>query len=87
MELMEPFGCIRRGSTQVEFSGTNLHNPDFAAVAEAFGMKGFCVRQTEDFAEAFEQASESKTGALLELIVSVEAITPRKTIADLRSGG
>jgi acetolactate synthase-1/2/3 large subunit len=68
-------------------SGTNLHNPDFAAVAQAFGMKGFRVRKTEDFAEAFEKASESETGALLELIVSVEAITPRKTIADLRSGG
>ena len=68
-------------------SGTNLHNPDFAAVAEAFGMKGFCVRKTEDFSEAFEEASKSKTGALLELMVSVEAITPRKTIADLRSGG
>ena len=68
-------------------AGTNLHNPDFAAVAEAFGMKGFCVRKTEDFAETFAQAYQSKTGALLELIVSVEAITPRKTIADLRSGG
>jgi len=50
-------------------------------------MKGFCVRKTEDFSEAFEEASKSKTGALLELMVSVEAITPRKTIADLRSGG
>ena len=66
--------------------GTNLHNPNFAAVAEAFGTKGFCVRQTEDFLEAFEKASVSKTGALLELMVSVEAITPRKTIANLRSG-
>ena len=68
-------------------SGTNLHNPDFAAVAEAFGMKGFCVRKTEDFAGAFAEANQSKTGALLELIVSVEAIAPRRTIADLRSGG
>ena len=65
--------------------GTNLYNPDFAAVAEAFGMKGYCVRQTEDFAETFEKASRSKNGALLELMVSVEAITPRKTISDLRS--
>ena len=68
-------------------SGTNLHNPDFAAVAEAFGMMGFCVRKTEDFAGAFAEANQSKTGALLELIVSVEAIAPRRTIADLRSGG
>jgi acetolactate synthase-1/2/3 large subunit len=66
--------------------GTNLHNPNFAAVAEAFGTKGFCVRQTEDFLETFEKASVSKTGALLELMVSVEAITPRKTIDNLRSG-
>ena len=68
-------------------AGTNLHNPDFAAVAEAFGMKGFCVRKTEDFAEAFAEASNSKTGALLELMVSVEAITPGQTIADLHAGG
>ena len=37
---MEPSECIKRGYPS-RVSGTNLHNPDFAAVAEAFGMKGF----------------------------------------------
>jgi acetolactate synthase-1/2/3 large subunit len=66
-------------------SGTNLYNPDFAVVAQAFGMEGLCVRKTEEFEDAFEKACGSKTGAVLELIVSVEAITPRATISNLRS--
>ena len=37
-------------------SGTDLVNPDFAALAEAFGAHGAVVERTEDFAAAFDAA-------------------------------
>ena len=36
--------------------GTDLHNPDFAAYARAFGAHGALVQRTADFAPALEQA-------------------------------
>ena len=37
-------------------SGTELNNPDFAALARAYGANGEAVEKTEDFAPAFERA-------------------------------
>ena len=37
-------------------SGTDLVNPDFAALARAFGAHGAVVERTEDFAAAFDAA-------------------------------
>ena len=65
-------------------SGTDLKNPDFALLAQAYGMAGEKVERTEDFAPAFERAMASPTGAVLELTIATEALTPRKTIADIR---
>ena len=67
-------------------SGTDLVNPDFAALARAFGAHGDVVERTDDFAPAFERALASGRPALLELRVDPEAITPRQTIAEIRAG-
>jgi len=45
--------------------GTQLRNPDFAAMAEAFGGHGERVERTEDFAPAFERALASGKPAIL----------------------
>ena len=37
-------------------SGTELRNPDFAALARAYGLHGEIVEKTADFAAAFERA-------------------------------
>ena len=66
-------------------SGTDLVNPDFVKLAEAFGFYGERVEKTEDFVYAFERACSSKTGAILDLVVATEAITPRRSINDLRN--
>ena len=50
-------------------SGTALANPDFAAMGHAMGMHGERVERTEDFAAAFERASTSQSGAVLDLVV------------------
>ena len=47
--------------------GTDLVNPDFAALAHAFGAHGERVERTEDFEAAFERALASGKPAVLEL--------------------
>ena len=68
-------------------SGTELQNPDFAGLARSYGFYGETVETTDQFAAAFERAMQSKTGAVLNLIVATEAITPRQSIDDLRNDG
>jgi acetolactate synthase-1/2/3 large subunit len=66
-------------------SGTELANPDFVAFAKAYGFYGERVENTAEFAAAFARACASKTGAVLDLVLATEAITPRVTISDLRA--
>lgn len=66
-------------------SGTTLENPDFAALARAYGFHAERVEATADFAAAFERALASPTGALLDLAISPDAITPRQTLAQMRA--
>ena len=64
--------------------GTALRNPDFAAVARAYGGFGATVESTEEFAPAFEAAQKSGKPALLHLKVDPEVITPATTLAAIR---
>ena len=66
-------------------SGTTMHSPDFAALAQAYGMHGERVEATEDFEAAFARALASETGAVLDLAVSAEALTPRQTLSQMRA--
>ncbi len=65
-------------------SGTDLVNPDFAALAEAFGAHGAVVERTEDFAAAFDAALAAGRPALIELRVDPEALTPRQSLSEIR---
>jgi acetolactate synthase-1/2/3 large subunit len=64
--------------------GTDLRNPDFAALAEAYGAHGALVERTQDFAGALEEALECGRPALVELRVDPQAITPRQTLDEIR---
>src|SRR5262249_5590425 len=66
-------------------SGTGLKNPDFAALARAYGMHGETVEKTADFKAAFERAWRAKTAALIELRIDPEAITTRTTLSAIRA--
>jgi acetolactate synthase-1/2/3 large subunit len=66
--------------------GTDLVNPDFPALARAYGGHGERVERTEDFEAAFERALESGKPALLELPVDPEQISPRVRLSELRKG-
>ena len=47
--------------------GTALKNPDFAALAAAYGAFGAAVARTEEFAPAFEAALAARRAAIIEL--------------------
>ena len=64
--------------------GTNLKNPDFVALARAYGAFGEGIARTEDFAPAFEDAIASGRPAVLELRMDPEMITTRTTLSAIR---
>ncbi len=68
-------------------SGTELKNPDFAAYAKAFGGHGERVERTEEFRPAFERAVASGKPAILHCIVDPEALTPARTLSEIRAAG
>jgi acetolactate synthase-1/2/3 large subunit len=57
-------------------SGTRLLNPDFAALARAYGGWAETVERTEDFAAALDRALAQPGLALLHLRTDIEQITP-----------
>ncbi|HUH86123.1 MAG TPA: thiamine pyrophosphate-dependent enzyme, partial [Stellaceae bacterium] len=65
--------------------GTDLHNPDFAALARAYGGYGEIVERTADFAPAFERAQASGGPAILELRMDPEALTIRQSLSEIRA--
>jgi acetolactate synthase-1/2/3 large subunit len=64
--------------------GTELKNPDFAALARAYGAFGALVEKTSDFTAAFDAALASGKPAVIHLKVDPQAITPATTIDAIR---
>ena len=64
--------------------GTALANPDFAALARAYGAWAESVDRTEDFAPALARAASRQGVRLLHLRTDVEAITAGTTLSALR---
>jgi len=65
-------------------SGTTLANPDFAALARAYGCWAETVERTADFAPALDRALAEPGVKLLHLKTDVEVITAGTTIDALR---
>lgn len=66
-------------------SGTELVNPDFAALARAYGAWAETVTRTEEFAPALDRALAQSGVRLLHLKTDVEQITAATTISKLRA--
>ncbi len=64
---------------------TDLVNPDFAALARAYGGHGETVRETGQFAPAFERAAQSGKPAIIDIHLDPEAITTAKSLTQLRN--
>ena len=66
-------------------SGTELRNPDFAALARSFGAQGERVERSEDVPAALDRALRAGVPAVLHLPVDPEALTPRQTVSEIRA--
>ncbi len=86
------FGTIRMHQEKNypgRVSGTGLHNPDFAALAVAYGASGEVVETTAAFAPALARALEhtrsTSLPALIELRYDGNLITPGATLDAIRA--
>ncbi|WP_431854796.1 thiamine pyrophosphate-binding protein [Azospirillum sp.] len=68
-------------------SGTALRNPDFAAFARAYGGHGETVERSEDFGPAFQRARASGLPAIVHVKIDPEALTPNRTLSEIRAAG
>lgn len=57
-------------------SATAIKNPDFVAIAKAYGMFGARVSETSQFADAFEAAQKSASGAVIEIMIAEQDLSP-----------
>jgi acetolactate synthase I/II/III large subunit len=54
------------------YSGTQLFNPDFLKLAEAFGIRGLMITQREEVVPAIQEAIRYSGPVLLEFLVEAE---------------
>lgn len=86
------FGTIRMHQEREypgRVSGTDLENPDFAALAQAYGGQGEIVERTAQFAPALQRAlsftREKNLPAVIELRYDGNLITPGATLDTIRA--
>ncbi|WP_050527956.1 thiamine pyrophosphate-binding protein [Pseudorhodobacter aquimaris] len=65
-------------------SGTDLANPDFAALARAYGGHGETVTDQADFSAAFARAQSANTLAIIELRLDPDMLTPGQSLSQLQ---
>ncbi len=84
------YGTIRMHQEKTypgRVSGTQMFNPDYPALARAYGAHGEKVERTEDFEAAFARALDAGLPALIELVLDPEALSPALTLAAARAQG
>jgi acetolactate synthase-1/2/3 large subunit len=78
------YGTIRMHQEReypARVSGSALRNPDFAALALAYGYVGVRITRTEEFEPELLAALARGQGTLIEVILDPEVITTRATLA------
>jgi len=65
-------------------SGSDLFNPDFVALARAYGWQAERVDRTQEFEPAFARALAAGKPTLLHLKLEADVITTRTTLAAIR---
>jgi len=81
------YGTIRMHQEReypARLSATDLRNPDFAAIARAYGGWAETVEKTEDFVPALEDALKRKGIRLIHCKTDVEQISNATTISKIR---
>jgi len=67
-------------------SGTPLANPDFVALARAYGYAAVRITRTAEFEPALLAALERQEGTLIEVTLDAEVISTRGTLSAIREG-
>jgi acetolactate synthase-1/2/3 large subunit len=78
------FGTIRMHQEREypnHVSGTQLRNPDFVALARAYGYEGARMTRTEEFEPLLMEALARPGGTLIEVTLDPEVITTRGTLS------
>jgi acetolactate synthase-1/2/3 large subunit len=81
------FGTIRMHQEREypqHVHGTGLANPDFVALARAYGWQGTRITQTSEFEPALLAALASPVGTVIEVMLDPEVITTRGTLSSIR---
>ncbi len=65
-------------------SGSDLFNPDFAALARAYGWHAHCVDTTAAFEPAFAAAMAADGPTLIHIKLDTDVITSRTTLGAIR---
>jgi acetolactate synthase-1/2/3 large subunit len=65
-------------------SGSDLFNPDFAKLAEAFGFAALYAESTDEVGPALDAAIAAGKPALLHLRLSSDVSTSRSTLTAIR---
>ncbi len=81
------FGTIRMHQEREypeHVSGTALANPDFVALARAYGYAGVRISTTAAFEPELLAALERPQGTLIELVLDPEVISTRATLSGIR---
>jgi acetolactate synthase-1/2/3 large subunit len=80
------FGTIRMHQEReypLHVTGTQLKNPDFAALARAYGYAGVRITQTAEFEVALLAALARTEGTLIEVVLDPQVISTRSTLSAL----
>jgi len=65
--------------------GTDMVNPDFVALAEAYGAHAERVQETGQFEAAFARCVAADRPALIEIQLDANILTPTATVDSLRA--
>jgi acetolactate synthase-1/2/3 large subunit len=66
-------------------SGSDLYNPDFAALARAYGWRGEFIDRTADFEPALRRFIDAGVPTLLHLKLDPDVSTTRTTLSAIRA--
>jgi acetolactate synthase-1/2/3 large subunit len=81
------YGTIRMHQEReypAHVSGSELRNPDFCRLAEAYGYAAERITQTPEFEPALQRALANTEGTLIEVVLDPEVITTRGTLSAIR---
>ena len=64
--------------------GTDIENPDYSMIAKAYGIPSYQVNKTEEFQQSFDKVLKSEKGAIIEIILDIQSISPHKTLNEIK---